>query len=47
MHRKIATMDSSKKSERVNPTAKKTTLKKTSSSKQSKKKSSLKKNRRW
>ena len=47
MHRKIATMDSSKKSERVNPTAKKTTLKKkTSSSKQSKKKSSLKKNRR-
>ena len=48
MHRKIATMDNSKKSERVNPTAKKTTLKKkTSSSKQSKKKSSLKKNRRW
>ena len=48
MHRKIATMDSSKKSERVNITAKKTTLKKkTSSSKQSKKKSSLKKNRRW
>ncbi|MGA8916537.1 MAG: hypothetical protein WB474_11160 [Nitrososphaeraceae archaeon] len=47
MHRKIATMDSSKKSERVNTTAKKTTLKKkTSSSKQSKKKSSLKKNRR-
>ena len=48
MHRKIATMDSSKKSARVNTTAKKTTLKKkTSSSKQSKKKSSLKKNRRW
>ena len=47
MHRKIATMDSSKKSKRVNITAKKTTLKKkTSSSKQSKKKSSLKKNRR-
>ena len=47
MHRKIATIDSSKKSERVNITAKKTTLKKkTSSSKQSKKKSSLKKNRR-
>ena len=47
MHRKIATMESSKKSARVNITAKKTTLKKkTSSSKQSKKKSSLKKNRR-
>ena len=47
MHRKIATMDSSKKSARVNTIAKKTTLKKkTSSSKQSKKKSSLKKNRR-
>ena len=47
IHRKIATIDSSKKSERVNITAKKTTLKKkTSSSKQSKKKSSLKKNRR-
>ena len=46
MHRKIATIDSSKKSARVNTIAKKTTLKKkTSSSKQSKKKSSLKKNR--
>ena len=47
MHRKIATIDSSKKSARVKTTAKKTTLKKkTSSSKQSKKKSSQKKNRR-
>jgi len=45
MHRKIATIDSSKKSARVKTIAKKTTLKKkTSSSKQSKKKSSQKKN---
>ena len=44
MHRKIATIDSSKKSARVKTIAKKTTLKKkTSSSKQSKKKSSQKK----
>ena len=47
MHRKIATIDSSKKSTRVKTTAKKTTRnKKTSSSKKSKKKSSQKKNRR-
>jgi hypothetical protein len=45
LHRKIATIDSSKKSARVKTIAKKTTLKKkTSSSKQSKKKSSPKKN---
>ena len=44
MHRKIATIDSSKKSTRVKTTAKKTTRnKKTSSSKKSKKKSSQKK----
>ena len=43
MHRKIATIDNSKKSARVKTIAKKTTLKKkTSSSKQSKKKSSQK-----
>ena len=47
MHRKIATIDSSKKSTRVKTTAKKTTHnKKTSSSKQSKKKSSQKKGRK-
>ena len=45
MHRKIATIDSSKKSARVKTIAKKTTpKKKTSSSKQSKKKSNQKKN---
>jgi hypothetical protein len=47
MHRKIATIDSSKKSARVKTTAKKTTRnKKTSSSKKSKKKSSQKKSRK-
>ena len=47
MHRKIATIDSSKKSARVKIIAKKTILKKkTSSSKQSKKKSSQKKSRK-
>ena len=47
MHRKIATMDSSKKPARVNTTAKKATLKKkTSSSKQSKKKSRQNKRRK-
>ena len=47
MHRKIATIDSSKKSARLKTIAKKTTLKKkTSSSRQSKKKSSQKKSRK-
>ena len=47
MHRKIATIDSSRKSTRVKTTAKKTTLKKKiSSSKQSKKKSGQKKSRK-
>jgi hypothetical protein len=47
MHKKIASIDSSKKSARVKKTAKKTTLKKkTSSSKQSKKKNSQKKSRK-
>jgi hypothetical protein len=47
MHRKIATLDNSKKSTRVKTTAKKTSLKKKgSSSKQSKKKSSQKKGRK-
>ena len=47
MHRKIATIGSSKKSARVKTIAKKTTpKKKTSSSKQSKKKSSQKKSRK-
>ena len=47
MHRKIATIDNSKKSARVKTTAKKTTLKKkTSSSKQSKKKSGQNKRRK-
>jgi hypothetical protein len=47
MHRKIVTIDSSKKSTRVKTTAKKTTRnKKTSSSKKSKKKSSQKKSRK-
>jgi hypothetical protein len=47
MHRKIATLDSSKKSARVKTTAKKTTRNnKTSSSKKSKKKSGQKKSRR-
>ena len=47
MHRKIATMDSSRKSTRVKTTAKKTTLKKkTTSGKQSKKKSNQKKSRK-
>ena len=47
MHRKIATIDSSKKSARVKTTAKKTTLKKkTSSSKQPKKKSGQNKSRK-
>ena len=47
MHRKIATIDSSKKSARVKTIAKKTTRKKkTSSSKQSKKKSGQKKRRK-
>jgi hypothetical protein len=47
MHRKIASIDSSKKSARVKTTAKKTTLKKkTSSSNQSKKKGSQKKSRK-
>ena len=47
MHRKIATIDNSKKSARVKTTAKKTTRnKKTSSSKKSKKKSSQKKSRK-
>ena len=47
MHRKIATIDSSKKSAKVKTTAKKTTRnKKTSSSKKSKKKSGQKKSRK-
>ena len=47
MHRKIATIDSSKKSARVKTTAKKTTRnKKTSSSSKSKKKSGQKKSRK-
>jgi hypothetical protein len=47
MHRKIATLDNSKKSTRVKTTANKTSLKKKgSSSKQSKKKSSQKKGRK-
>ena len=47
MHRKIATIDSSKKSARVKTTAKKTSsIKKTFSSKRSKKKSSQKKSRK-
>jgi hypothetical protein len=47
MHRKIATIDSSKKSTRVKTTAKKATPnKKTSSSNKSKKKSSQKKSRK-
>src|SRR6476619_2335085 len=47
MHRKIASIDSSKKSAKVKTTAKKTTLKKkTSSNSRSKKKSGPKKNRK-
>jgi predicted phage tail protein len=47
MHRKIASIDSSKKSAKVKTTAKKTTLKKkTSSNSKSKKKSGLKKSRK-
>ena len=47
MHRKIATIDSSKKSAKVKTTAKKTTRnKKTSSSRRSKMKSSQKKSRK-
>ena len=47
MHRKIATIDNSKKSAKIKTTAKKSTRnKKTASSKKSKKKSSQKKNRK-